>query len=171
MYILWKGHMRHREVNCLQARKRACPPQNLPTAVSWSLTSQLQNYRKIHFCLVDPVYDIFYLIFVLCWGIADFGEGNGNPQQYYCLGNPMDWGAWWDTVTGVTKSRTQLKRLKQWNIVDLQYYVSFRYTTKWFNYTYTHIWGSVVAHRVKNLPANTGRCKRCGFNPWVREIP
>ena len=24
------------------------------------------------------------------------GEGNGNPLQYYCLGNPMDRGAWWD---------------------------------------------------------------------------
>ena len=24
---------------------------------------------------------------------------------------------------------------------------------------------------VKNLPANTGDVKRCGFNPWVRKIP
>ena len=23
-----------------------------------------------------------------------FGEGNGNPLQYSCLENPMDWGAW-----------------------------------------------------------------------------
>ena len=37
------------------------------------------------------------------------GEGNGTPLQYSCLGNPMDRGAWWDTVYGVTKSRTQLK--------------------------------------------------------------
>ena len=22
------------------------------------------------------------------------GEGHGNPLQYYCLGNPMDRGAW-----------------------------------------------------------------------------
>ena len=22
------------------------------------------------------------------------GEGNGNPLQYYCLGNPMDKGDW-----------------------------------------------------------------------------
>ena len=22
------------------------------------------------------------------------GEGNGNPLQYYCLGNPMNRGAW-----------------------------------------------------------------------------
>ena len=32
------------------------------------------------------------------------GEGNGNSLQYSCLGNPMDTGAWWATVNGVTKS-------------------------------------------------------------------
>ena len=31
------------------------------------------------------------------------GEGNGNPLQYSCLGNPMDKGAWQATVHGVTK--------------------------------------------------------------------
>ena len=36
------------------------------------------------------------------------GEGNGNPLQYSCLENPMDGGAWWDTVHRVTKSQTQL---------------------------------------------------------------
>ena len=25
-------------------------------------------------------------------------EGNGNPLQYSCLGNPMDRGAWWARV-------------------------------------------------------------------------
>jgi len=25
------------------------------------------------------------------------GEGNSNPLQYSCLGNPMDRGAWWAT--------------------------------------------------------------------------
>ena len=25
------------------------------------------------------------------------GEGNGNPVQYSCLGNPVDRGAWWAT--------------------------------------------------------------------------
>ena len=36
------------------------------------------------------------------------GEGNGNPFQYSCLENPMDGGAWWAIVHGVTKSRTWL---------------------------------------------------------------
>ena len=31
------------------------------------------------------------------------GEGNGTPLQYYCLGNPMDRGAWQATVHGVAK--------------------------------------------------------------------
>ena len=37
------------------------------------------------------------------------GEGNGNPLQYSCLENPMDRGAWWATVHGVTKNETGLK--------------------------------------------------------------
>ena len=36
-------------------------------------------------------------------------EGNGNPLQYSWLGNPMDGGAWWAAVHGVTKSRTWLR--------------------------------------------------------------
>ena len=34
--------------------------------------------------------------------------GEGNPLQYSCLENPMDRGAWWATVHGVTKSQTRL---------------------------------------------------------------
>ena len=36
------------------------------------------------------------------------GEGNGYPLQYPCLRNPMDRGAWWATVHGVTNSQTRL---------------------------------------------------------------
>ena len=39
------------------------------------------------------------------------GGGHGNPLQYSCLENPMDREAWWATVHGVAKSRTQLTRL------------------------------------------------------------
>ena len=35
-------------------------------------------------------------------------EGNGNPLQYSCLGNPWDRGTWTATVHGIAKSRTQL---------------------------------------------------------------
>ena len=36
------------------------------------------------------------------------GEGNSNALQYSCLENPMDRGALWATVHGVTKSQTRL---------------------------------------------------------------
>ena len=39
------------------------------------------------------------------------GEGNGNPLQCFCLENPRDGEAWWAAVSGVTQSRTWLKRL------------------------------------------------------------
>ena len=37
------------------------------------------------------------------------GGRHGNPLQYSRLENPMERGAWWATVHGVIKSRTQLK--------------------------------------------------------------
>ena len=33
---------------------------------------------------------------------ACIGEGSGNPLQYSCLENPMDGGAWWAAICGVT---------------------------------------------------------------------
>src|SRR5574342_369467 len=42
----------------------------------------------------------------LLWGKS--GEGNGTPLQYSCLENPMDGGAWWAAVHGVSKSQTGL---------------------------------------------------------------
>ena len=37
--------------------------------------------------------------------------GDGTPLQYSCLANPVDGGAWWAAVHGVTKSWTRLKQL------------------------------------------------------------
>ena len=34
------------------------------------------------------------------------GEGNDNPLQYSCLGNPTDRGVWWATVHGAAKGQT-----------------------------------------------------------------
>ena len=39
---------------------------------------------------------------------TDEGEGNGTPLQYSCLETPMDGGAWWAAVHGVTEGRTRL---------------------------------------------------------------
>ena len=38
----------------------------------------------------------------------DHGKGKGNSPQYSCLENPMDRGAWWAKVRGVTKSWTRV---------------------------------------------------------------
>ena len=47
-------------------------------------------------------------------GGEDLVEGMiGNPFQYFCLENPMERGAWQDTVQRVAKSRTRLKRLSK----------------------------------------------------------
>ena len=35
-------------------------------------------------------------------------EGDGNPLQYSCLENPMDWGVWSAAVHGVARGRTRL---------------------------------------------------------------
>ena len=43
------------------------------------------------------------------WSGRSPGEGNGNPFQCSCLEKPLDIGAWWATVLGVTESRTRLK--------------------------------------------------------------
>ena len=50
-----------------------------------------------------------------------------NALQYSCLENPMDKGAWWATVHGVTKSRTRLKQLSihTWAMCALVYTGAF----------------------------------------------
>ena len=40
------------------------------------------------------------------WISTSHREGNGTPLQYCCLENPMDGGAWWAAVHGVTESDT-----------------------------------------------------------------
>ena len=35
------------------------------------------------------------------------GVGHGNPLQHSCLENPLERGAWWATVHGVTTEVTQ----------------------------------------------------------------
>ena len=60
------------------------------------------------------------------------GEGKGNPLLYSCLGNPMDRGAWWATVHGVTKELDMTEQLnnsntithsKQWDDLHLWWFI------------------------------------------------
>ena len=48
---------------------------------------------------------VFHVYFKI---LKENGEGNGNPLQSSCLENPIDKGAWWAAVHGVTKNWTQL---------------------------------------------------------------
>ena len=45
------------------------------------------------------------------------GGRNGNPLQHSCLENPMDRGAWWATVPGITESWMQLKTVLVSNMI------------------------------------------------------
>ena len=51
------------------------------------------------------------------------GEGNVNPLQYSCLGNPMDREAWWATVHEVAKELDKTKPLNNNNKVAHLFYV------------------------------------------------
>ena len=51
-------------------------------------------------------------------GTAASGEGHGNPSSILAWENPMDRGAWWATVHGVTESRIWLTAvLWRWNTI------------------------------------------------------
>ena len=56
---------------------------------------------------------------ILEWGRSP-GEGNDNPLQYSCLGNPMDRGAGWATFHGIAKSQTRLSTTTAFQ-VPMQY--------------------------------------------------
>ena len=43
------------------------------------------------------------------------GEGNGNPPQHSCMGNPMDKGTWWVTAHGVAKESDMTYQLNNSN--------------------------------------------------------
>ena len=54
------------------------------------------------------------------------GEGNGNPLQHSCLENPMDRGAWWAAVYGVTHT---------YKHIQYAYFQAFKQTkTPYYSY-------------------------------------
>ena len=67
------------------------------------------------------------------------GEGNGYPLQYSCLENPMDRGAWWVTVHGVTKSQTRPKNYLTHTFVHKYMDIFILYYTYLGIYAYRHI--------------------------------
>ena len=65
---------------------------------------------------------------ILGWGRSP-GEGNGDPLQYTCLENPMDRGALWILIHGITKSQTRLSDQHAHNLL-----LFFKYKFIYFNW-------------------------------------
>ena len=68
-----------------------------------------QRFPEINRILKIELWPVFgHKPIIKYWLEIHLGEGNGASLQYSCLENPMDRGAWWAAVHGVTKSRTRL---------------------------------------------------------------
>ena len=85
------------------------------------------------------------------------GQGNGNPVQYFCLGNPIDRGVWWAIVHGAAKEDGYDLVTRQQQTV-CQYFIQSnpsicRIEVKWF----------LPTHRTHLRPSKTKtpREKRC----------
>ena len=82
----------------------ACfPKQRLPEQQNWGDFASLvaQKVKNHISCNAED------LVLIPGSGRSP-GEGNGYPLQYSGLENPMNKGAWWATVHGVTKNQEQL---------------------------------------------------------------
>ena len=93
----------------------------------------------------------------------------GIPLQCSCLENPMDRGAWWPTVHGVARGRTQLSKSHFHHIPFAAQGTGAEIDGK-YRLTELRVWASQVTQWWRfHLPiaGDTG----CGFNPWVGTIP
>ena len=83
------------------------------------------------------------------------------PLQYSCLENPMDGGAWWATVHGVAKGRTQLSDLPcLLRITDLWRGIwGFGTVKDYFFYKYYYHYCSVT----KSYPLVSYKRKQSGY--------
>ena len=91
------------------------PPTQCFHGHSWSFTewwviwvAQCLSFRlrsnKVMLCLLISTLILEISVHFSVYLVLYVGEGNGTPLQYSCLENPMDGGAWWAAVHGVTKS-------------------------------------------------------------------
>ena len=79
------------------------------TSVLRSLAKRYQCYCKIPWLLSGKEFAYNTGAVGLIRGSGGSpGEGNGDPLQYSCSGNPVDREAWRVIVHGVTKSWTRL---------------------------------------------------------------
>ena len=89
------------------------------------------------------------------------GEGNGNPLQYSCLENPMDRGAWWDTVHRVSKSWTWLKWLSTHTSICAVILSIREDMGKYLAYWLKHSRGSIKNHHSLYINNNNNNNLRC----------
>ena len=76
-----------------------------------SILYQLSHQGSLCIFICINIYVLYICTYTCICGIYLYtlvGEGNGTPLQYSCLENPMDGGAWWAAVHGVTKTQTRL---------------------------------------------------------------
>ena len=100
------------------------------------------------------------------------GGGHGNPLQYSCLENPMDRGAWWATVHGLTKSQTPWKWLGCL-LTPLPHDISqLTSPPPWWLRTQGRAWSSLLLKRL-HFGDNWSWLKWHGVMPapwgWVRQ--
>ena len=77
-------------------------PVHWQSAVTfWNISCFGKQQVSVHACACS-------VVLVMSDSLWPYGEGNDNPLQYSCLENPMDRGAWWAAVHGVSRSWTQL---------------------------------------------------------------
>ena len=122
------------------------------------------------------------------------GAGNGNPFQYFCLGNPMDRGTWWARVHGVTNTWTRLSThththtkghsmsLENLYLIEVQliYTVVLVFAVKWLSYTLCDPIDCSSPYIYMSFPGGASgkesvcQCRRhksLRFDPWVGKIP
>jgi len=69
------------------------------------------------------------------FSLSCIGEGNGNPLQCSCLGNPRDGAAWWAAVSGVAQSRTRLKQLSNSSSSSSSKHLKTIFSPLWLHHT------------------------------------
>ena len=85
------------------------------SALAWKLPWKEEPGRLQSMRLLSVGQDWATSLSLFTFHFSRIGEGNGN--QYSCLENPRDGGAWWAAIRGVAQSRTRLKRLSSSSIL------------------------------------------------------